>query len=90
LKAVREAKLRSDWTEQDTAYEEAVTTYAAALVSPDNDVFLEDFDRGQTEELRERFTDYALKAVREAKLRSDWTEQDTAYEVAVTTYAAAL
>jgi (1->4)-alpha-D-glucan 1-alpha-D-glucosylmutase len=50
----------------------------------------EDFDRGRTEELRERFTDYARKAVREAKLRSDWTEQNAAYEEAVTTYAAAL
>ncbi|MBB4239083.1 malto-oligosyltrehalose synthase [Rhizobium esperanzae] len=50
----------------------------------------EDFDRGQTDELAERFTGYALKAVREAKLRSDWTDQDTAYEEAVTAYAAAL
>ncbi|MFS2174518.1 malto-oligosyltrehalose synthase [Rhizobium pisi] len=50
----------------------------------------EDFDRGRTEELRERFIDYARKAVREAKLRSDWTEQNTAYEEAVTAYAAAL
>ncbi|API56461.1 malto-oligosyltrehalose synthase (plasmid) [Rhizobium leguminosarum] len=53
-------------------------------------IWPEDFDRGQTEELRERFTDYAVKAVREAKLRSGWTEQDAAYEEAVTTYAAAL
>ncbi|NNH61810.1 malto-oligosyltrehalose synthase [Rhizobium laguerreae] len=53
-------------------------------------IWPEDFDRGQTEELRERFTDYALKAVREAKLHSGWTEQDAAYEEAVTTYAAAL
>ncbi|ARO32834.1 maltooligosyl trehalose synthase (plasmid) [Rhizobium sp. NXC14] len=45
VKAVREAKLRSDWTEQDDAYEEAITDYAAALVSPDNDAFLEDFER---------------------------------------------
>ena len=53
-------------------------------------IWPEDFDRGQTEELRERFTDYAVKAVREAKLRSGWTEQDAAYEEAVTTYVAAL
>ncbi|MEH7910920.1 malto-oligosyltrehalose synthase [Rhizobium laguerreae] len=53
-------------------------------------IWPEDFDRGQTEELRARFTDYAVKAVREAKLRSGWTEQDAAYEEAVTTYAAAL
>jgi (1->4)-alpha-D-glucan 1-alpha-D-glucosylmutase len=53
-------------------------------------IWPEDFDRGQTEELRERFTDYAVKAVREAKLRSDWTEQDAAYEETATTYAAAL
>ena len=53
-------------------------------------IWPEDFDRGQTEELRERFTDYAVKAVREAKLRSGWTEQDAAYEEAVATYAAVL
>lgn len=53
-------------------------------------IWPEDFDRAQTEELRERFTDYAVKAVREAKLRSGWTKQDADYEEAVTTYAAAL
>ncbi|MBX5224880.1 malto-oligosyltrehalose synthase [Rhizobium sp. NLR9b] len=45
VKAVREAKLRSAWTDQEGAYEEAITVYAAALVSPDNDAFLEDFER---------------------------------------------
>ncbi|EJT06111.1 malto-oligosyltrehalose synthase [Rhizobium sp. CCGE 510] len=53
-------------------------------------IWPEDFDRGQTEELRERFTDYAVKAVREAKLHTDWVEQDAAYEDAVTAFAAAL
>ncbi|PDT04819.1 malto-oligosyltrehalose synthase [Rhizobium chutanense] len=53
-------------------------------------VWPEDFDRGQMDQLTERFTGYALKAVREAKLRSDWTEQDAAYEETVTAYAAAL
>ncbi|MBP2448733.1 malto-oligosyltrehalose synthase [Rhizobium leguminosarum] len=53
-------------------------------------IWPEDFDRGQTEELRERFTEYAVKAVREAKLHTGWIEQDATYEEAVTTYAAAL
>ncbi|WHO76122.1 malto-oligosyltrehalose synthase [Rhizobium sp. BT03] len=53
-------------------------------------VWPEDFDRGQTEELRARFTDYAVKAVREAKLHTGWIEQDAAYEEAVAAYAAAL
>ncbi|WP_064713279.1 malto-oligosyltrehalose synthase [Rhizobium bangladeshense] len=53
-------------------------------------VWPEEFDRAQTEDLRARFTDYALKSVREAKLRSAWTQQDGAYEEAVTAYAAAL
>ncbi|ANK89071.1 MULTISPECIES: malto-oligosyltrehalose synthase [unclassified Rhizobium] len=53
-------------------------------------VWPEDFDRGQVEDLRARFTDYAVKAVREAKLRSAWTEQEGAYEEAITVYAAAL
>ncbi|WP_049736337.1 malto-oligosyltrehalose synthase [Rhizobium ecuadorense] len=53
-------------------------------------VWPEDFDRAQTEGLRARFTDYAVKAVREAKLHTGWIEQDAAYEEAVTAYAAAL
>jgi (1->4)-alpha-D-glucan 1-alpha-D-glucosylmutase len=44
-KAIREAKLRTDWTAPNTGYEEAVLTYAAALLSPDNDAFSEDFAR---------------------------------------------
>ncbi|MBB5666235.1 (1-_4)-alpha-D-glucan 1-alpha-D-glucosylmutase [Rhizobium leguminosarum] len=53
-------------------------------------IWPEDFDRGRTEELHERFTDYAVKAVREAKLHTGWIEQDAAYEDAVKAYAAAL
>ena len=53
-------------------------------------IWPEDFDRGQTEELRERFSAYVLKALREAKLRTDWAEENAAYEEAVTAYAAAL
>ena len=53
-------------------------------------IWPEDFDRGRTEELHERFTDYAVKAVREAKLHTGWIEQDAAYEDAVRAYAAAL
>jgi len=44
-KAIREAKLRTDWTAPNNDYEEAVRAYAAALVSPDNDAFTEDFAR---------------------------------------------
>lgn len=44
-KAIREAKLRTDWTAPNKEYEEAVHTYAAGLLSPDNDVFTEDFAR---------------------------------------------
>ncbi|MBB3643989.1 (1-_4)-alpha-D-glucan 1-alpha-D-glucosylmutase [Rhizobium sp. BK619] len=53
-------------------------------------IWTEDFGRGRTEELHERFTDYAVKAVREAKLHTGWVEQDAAYEDAVKAYAAAL
>ncbi|RFB84902.1 malto-oligosyltrehalose synthase [Rhizobium leguminosarum bv. trifolii] len=45
VKAVREAKLHTGWIEQDAAYEDAVKAYAAAMVSPENDAFLEDFER---------------------------------------------
>ncbi|MBB3593830.1 (1-_4)-alpha-D-glucan 1-alpha-D-glucosylmutase [Rhizobium sp. BK529] len=44
-KAIREAKLRTDWTASNSDYEEAVRSYAAALLSPENDAFLEDFAR---------------------------------------------
>lgn len=44
-KAIREAKLRTDWAAPDSSYEEAVRFYAAALISPENDVFLDDFAR---------------------------------------------
>ncbi|MBB3524197.1 malto-oligosyltrehalose synthase [Rhizobium sp. BK456] len=53
-------------------------------------IWPEDFGRAQTAELAERFTDYAVKAVREAKLHTGWIEQDAAYEDAVKAYAAAL
>ncbi|MGO4567650.1 malto-oligosyltrehalose synthase [Rhizobium sp. 2YAF20] len=44
-KAIREAKLRTDWVARNTNYEEAVLGYAAALVSPDNHGFVTDFDK---------------------------------------------
>ncbi len=44
-KAVREAKLRTAWTTPDSVYEGAVLAYAAALVSPDNEAFIDDFAR---------------------------------------------
>lgn len=42
-KALREAKLRTDWTENNTAYEQAVLGYARHLLSPANQPFLQDF-----------------------------------------------
>lgn len=45
---------------------------------------------GREQGLRDRFTAYALKALREADLRTHWTEPDEAYEQAVLRYAAAL
>ena len=44
-KALREAKLRSNWTDVDDAYESAVKDYIAALLSADNRLFLRDFHR---------------------------------------------
>ena len=44
-KALREAKLRTDWAEPNEAYEQVVRAYAEWLVSPDNQGFVEDFDR---------------------------------------------
>ncbi len=50
----------------------------------------EDFDRHHADALRDRFTAYAEKAIREAKLRTDWTAPNRDYEEAVRTYTAAL
>ena len=42
-KALREAKLRTDWAENNASYEEAVLNYARHLLSPANSAFLSDF-----------------------------------------------
>lgn len=42
-KALREAKLRTSWTDVDERYEAAVKGYAERLLSPDNGVFQADF-----------------------------------------------
>ncbi|WP_337267186.1 malto-oligosyltrehalose synthase [Oryzifoliimicrobium ureilyticus] len=42
-KALREAKLRTDWAAENAAYEKAVSDYAEALLSPSNMGFQEDF-----------------------------------------------
>ncbi|KAJ9430015.1 (1-_4)-alpha-D-glucan 1-alpha-D-glucosylmutase [Candidatus Pantoea symbiotica] len=42
-KALREAKLRTDWAESNEAYENAVLDYARHLLSPANQLFLSDF-----------------------------------------------
>jgi malto-oligosyltrehalose synthase len=42
-KAIREAKLRTNWGDSNEAYEEAVLGYARQLLSPENSVFLQDF-----------------------------------------------
>lgn len=42
-KALREAKLRTDWADGNRDYEEAVARYASALLSADNAAFLQDF-----------------------------------------------
>ncbi|KQV44064.1 MULTISPECIES: malto-oligosyltrehalose synthase [unclassified Rhizobium] len=43
LKAIREAKTRTDWAEPDEDYEAAVERYARALLSSDNRDFVDDF-----------------------------------------------
>lgn len=42
-KALREAKVRTDWVDSNEAYETVVLAYAAHLLSPDNQLFLQDF-----------------------------------------------
>ncbi len=45
-----------------------------------------DMAREQLDELRERLSAYMLKAVREAKLRTSWTDPDAEYERAIETF----
>ncbi|WP_028754139.1 malto-oligosyltrehalose synthase [Rhizobium leucaenae] len=45
LKAIREAKLRTDWMDEKPAYEKAVLDYAGALLSPQNRAFRNDFEK---------------------------------------------
>lgn len=42
-KSQREAKLRTDWTEENTTYEAAVASFVQRMLSPQNSAFLEDF-----------------------------------------------
>jgi (1->4)-alpha-D-glucan 1-alpha-D-glucosylmutase len=42
-KALREAKLRTNWGDPNETYEKAVLEYARTLLSPDNQAFLTDF-----------------------------------------------
>jgi (1->4)-alpha-D-glucan 1-alpha-D-glucosylmutase len=44
-KGLREAKMRTNWGEENAAYEEAVAAYASALLHADNDLFLADFGK---------------------------------------------
>jgi len=44
-KALREAKQRTNWGEENAAYENAVKAYAATLLEPGNTEFLQDFAR---------------------------------------------
>ncbi|MEG3136009.1 malto-oligosyltrehalose synthase [Rouxiella sp. T17] len=44
-KALREAKLRTDWADTNDTFEEAVFDYTRHLLSPDNQAFLEDFSQ---------------------------------------------
>ncbi|MDL2408619.1 malto-oligosyltrehalose synthase [Rhizobium calliandrae] len=53
-------------------------------------VWPEDSEQSDGDELKDRFAAYALKAIREAKLRTDWMNINPAYEGAVEAYAAAL
>lgn len=43
VKAVREAKMRTDWTDENAAYEDAIANYAKALLTSDNQAFERDF-----------------------------------------------
>lgn len=45
-KALREAKLRTDWVDNNEAYENAVLDYARYLLSPENEAFLQAFNDG--------------------------------------------
>ncbi|MBB3286775.1 MULTISPECIES: malto-oligosyltrehalose synthase [unclassified Rhizobium] len=52
-------------------------------------IWPQDIERADRSALKERFCAYALKAIREAKLRTDWMDENPSYEHAVQAYAAA-
>ena len=43
MKALREAKLRTNWTEEDEDYEAVISTYVESLFDPKNEAFQSDF-----------------------------------------------
>ncbi|MDX3924782.1 MAG: malto-oligosyltrehalose synthase [Shinella sp.] len=43
VKALREAKLRSNWSQPNNAYEDAAKAYVAGLLDPENTRFINDF-----------------------------------------------
>jgi (1->4)-alpha-D-glucan 1-alpha-D-glucosylmutase len=45
VKALREAKLRTNWVKPNRDYEKAVTAYAERVLSPTNRAFIDDFDK---------------------------------------------
>src|SRR5205085_6326368 len=47
-------------------------------------------DRAWRDAARDRLSRYMLKAAREAKLRTSWTDQDSAYEGALTAFVHAV
>ena len=48
IKALREAKARTDWTDPDTEYERATTRFVEQILDPDvSSAFLDDFQRFQ-------------------------------------------
>lgn len=51
---------------------------------------LEEMDRQGEENLRERFENYMLKVIREAKVKTSWINQNQAYEQAMSDFIGAL
>lgn len=61
-------------------YQTLVGAWPVELMGPDEP------DPNILDRLRDRMSEYMLKAVREAKVHSSWTNQDAAYEQALTSF----
>src|SRR5690606_1754402 len=87
------AEIPGAWREATRRWRSAAAALqreAGCQISPDDEYLLYQTLVGAWPIEQPRITEYMRKAVREAKLRSNWTDPDTAYEQALEDFIACL